>query len=66
MHDCKICGTEVSFSILFSVCGICARKIRTALNRHEDYQAAGCYLKKEPPDERGYELQPLFLLPEIE
>ena len=64
MHTCKICGTSVSFSILHSVCGICARQIRTALNRYEDYKAAGRYL--DAGNDRGHDLKPLYLgLPSV-
>jgi hypothetical protein len=64
MHECKLCGAEVSLSIYASVCLICARKIRALLNRCEDMQSAGKYLAAG--NDRGYELQPLYLdLPDL-
>ena len=64
MHECKLCGTEVSLSVNDSVCLICARKIRALLNRCEDMQSAGKYLNAG--NDRGYELQPLYLdLPDL-
>jgi len=64
MHDCKLCGHSVNLSVFDSVCLICARKIRALLNRCEDMQSAGKYLAAN--NDRGYELQPLYLdLPEL-
>jgi len=36
MHECVICKQMVSYSLIHSVCFVCARIIRAALNRDED------------------------------
>ncbi len=53
MHECKICGETTSFSLAASVCFICARKIRAALNRYEDQKAQSRY--REAGNDRASE-----------
>jgi len=57
MHECKVCGASVSYSLVASVCFVCARKIRSALNLYEDTRSRNAYQDKGNP--RASELYPL-------